>query len=231
MILYLKFQWSTLSLHQSIVQTDITINQPTSKLTSHLNSGQLSAFTLPLLLIAVGGTVTLHAYSDLWDHSQAAFFGGMVFLFCSKTPQRNCWSVQCWKLGHQFPYKYYTPATEPTFGSSKKVGCWTINNWQQWQEDRAIWWEADGSCHKKELIFAEHMRCFSCRICLEWKVIMSTCLIDGESMYSNCIWTNSEKRIDIVCMFVWQWGLQGKYLQYQTDWILGSQTKVSWGGI
>ena len=79
MILYLKFQWSTLSLYQSIVQTDITINQPTSKLTSHLNSGQLSAFSLPLLLIAIGGTVTLHAFSDLWDHSQGAFLVAWFF--------------------------------------------------------------------------------------------------------------------------------------------------------
>lgn len=164
------------------------------------------------------------------SYSQRAFLVAWFFYSVVRLHKETVGSVQCQKLWHQFPYKYYTPATEPTFGSSKKVGCWTINNWQ-WQEDRAIWWEPDGSCHKKELIFAEHTQCFSCRICLEWKVIMSTCLIDGESMYSNGIWTNSEKRIDIVCMFVWQWGLQGKYLQYQPDWILGSQTKVSWGGI
>lgn len=79
MILYLKFQWSTLSLYQSIVQTDITINPPTSKLTSHLYSSQLSTFSLPLLLIAIGGTVTFHAYSDLWDHSQGVFLVSWFF--------------------------------------------------------------------------------------------------------------------------------------------------------
>lgn len=79
MIPCLKFQWSTLSLYQSIVQTDITINWPTSKLTSHLNSSQLSTFSLRLFLIAIGGTVTLHAYSDLWDHSQGAFLVAWFF--------------------------------------------------------------------------------------------------------------------------------------------------------
>lgn len=230
MIPYLKFQWSTLSLYQSIVQNDITINQPASKLTSHLNSRQLSTFSLPLFLIAIGGTVTLHAYSDLWDHSQGAFL--VAWFFCSVVRlHKETVGVSNVRNWHRFPYKYCMPATEPTFGFSKKVGCWTINNWQQWQEDRAIWWEPDRSCHKKELIFAEHMQCFSCRIYLEWRVIVSTCLIDGESMYSNFIWTNSEKGTDTVCMFVWQWRLQGKYLRYQTDWIFGSQTKARWGGI